>query len=110
MASPIASRRFDWDFFQNHLVVLVDQWRSSRGLKPTDAIVVLRTIRGKAFTVDGISVAGTWIVVFTESEEMHFVPMDEVALVTVQRRPEPAPDKVVGFHQEPSVGSGTSRS
>jgi hypothetical protein len=104
-STPV-TRRLDWNFFQNLLTPLVVEWRTQRNLKPPEAVVTLRTTRGAAFKVDAIRVAPTWIAVFTESDELHFVPMDEVALVTIERRPAPAPEKVVGFHQDPSVDVG----
>ena len=94
-----ASRRFDHAFFQEWLTPLVAEWREQRNLDPLDAIVEMTTVRGGRFTVDAIRVGATWLMVFTDDDELHFVPMDEVALVTLHRRPGPAPEKVLGFTQ-----------
>jgi hypothetical protein len=103
-----ATRRFDGHFFHEWLVPLVEQWRSQRGLEPVEATVILTTIRGERFTVDGIRAAQTWIVVATETDEMFLLPIDEVASIVVKRRPEPAPAKIVGFTKVETIDSERS--
>lgn len=103
--------RFDHEFFMGHLQEFVQEYRGHRGLKSEDVIGFVTLANNMILAVTGFRVGPNWVMLFTEDDQMHFAPFEQVVGVTIGRRPPPPPGKQpVGFSialDESSRESGT---
>jgi hypothetical protein len=92
---------FDIDFFETFLPQHVYEYAAHRGgLDSTTMEVVFVTANGMAYPIVAARVSFTWVMIFTEDDQMVFLPHDQVIAVIVRRRQGPAPKKAIGFTVE----------
>jgi hypothetical protein len=84
----------DADYFREFFPLFVREYSDHRGLQrnTTDLQVVVELVDRRELLMVGWRAGPGWIVLFDEGDEMHTVPYERIAKVSVRPRPQPLPE------------------
>jgi hypothetical protein len=82
------STMLNQDFFESELRPLVAEYAQHREIMNADDIRIEMTVRSSAapIAITGYRTSADWVVVFTEADEMLFLPYHEITSLTVEHR------------------------
>ena len=83
----------DQDYFRDWLGSLVTEYGELHNFAGnlTELLLTVELANGAAWPVIAWRAWPNWVVLFTETDEMHTVPYHHIAKVSVVARPSPAP-------------------